>query len=409
MQTNTTGTPKKKTPKLGAADARALQAQVRSLLGTLPPARGGRYAVKAPKEPQFGEGKLFYKLYYTSCGGFVVARLLLVRDEVLQVWYDRRGFVTVVTLPNDMLGITETSVSAPRRALPAIFGKLRLFAPGSIRILDDDTLAARGIRSDIEGRYEAHRFIHQLFNDNRMETLRKLGLPLQWIGGYHYDRLAGEYYRQTIAMLNARKDYEIITWIDTLDMLKRAGRDISNPKVYLPDDLKKAHDEINAYLQRREERRRRAQQLEDAKALLASLGPMDNSLYEDRVAPFKDLEIKDHRYTMRVLPTIRDHFEDGRRLNHCLFNNHYYEKTGTVILRICKTDLPDKPFADAEVEIRRGEILQVYANYNVPPPPDDDRAIRALLNTNMKRLTAAGRRMKTRPLLSVETFHPAVI
>lgn len=419
MSTNTekktTTTPK----PLRAADARALCAQVRSLLPNLPTLPAGTF----PKTDrrQFAQGELRYRLAYTSAGRFVVARLLLRGRDVQQYWYNPKGWVTTVAFPSAFFqkkgakAPDEITVGSPKRALPSILTKIP-FRKGDIRILDDDTLAARGIRSDLLtldehpwlGGAAVPKFIHRLFNDNRFETLRKVGAPVDVLVGWNFDKLAGEWYRQAITMFNHGKDYNIQTWLDYMKMLKSAGKDINNPTVYLPNNLDYAHQKIVNTMQRRRDKQYRKMRLAADRQAWLDLPQQEKDQYARKIERFNRIILSDGFFRITTLNSIDQHYEDATKLHHCLFHNKYYEKENTIVVRVAKETEPDKPYADAEIEFRKGEVLQIYGNQNLLLPEKEHEAVKALLKANIRRYINAGKRSPTvRPLLAVETFTPA--
>lgn len=405
--------------KLGAAEARALKADVLEHSRRLGAPRGFPYygGRSGKAGPQFHGGDLYYRLFYTSCGRYVVGRLLLVHQEILQFWYNPQGFIVTVTLPSPLLaqrGVAQCAgpvAGNPRRSLPELLNYIN-FRPNDVIILEDPVLQARGIRKDIEknnGWIGPIRFIHRLFNDNKFETLRKCGLAPNLLATYHYDDIANKWYKQTLAMLNARKHYNMTTFLDYLRMLKDAGKDINNPAVYLPDDLDYAHAQLVAARNRHIDKQRRKQRLEQDKADFLNLTDEQKQLYADKMRRFKDIILRDNTFCVTPLPTIEDHYKDTVTLHHCLFHNRYFEKNDTIVLRVTRNGMPDKPYADAEVNFRTGELLQLYGNWNVLLPKPQHDTVSALIKDNMRRFVNAGRRSTAarRPALALDTFRPA--
>ncbi len=411
---------RKRTPTLGKRESEALRQRVLDLsrsLPELPPARER----KADAGPQFPGGTMRYTLSFISAGGeFTVGRLRLDGDEVLQYFYNRRGFVTQVTIPSPLLaslGIeqnTDRQASKPGRAAPAIISKIP-FQKEDLDIIPDETLRSRGVDTDmldwktpwLEQPMVAES-IHRLYNDNRFETLRKLGLDWKTLTNTPlFEILTKKWYRQTIRMLNAGKRYDIGIWTDYMSMLEKNHRDTSNPAVYLPEDLDKAHRAIVVRLNRIEERERRKARQEADREYLGTLTDNDRAVYRRKMERFSSIILKDEHYTVSPLPEIDDHFNESIRLQHCLFHNHYYEKNGTIVVKVTRNAAPDKSFADAEIDFRTGEILQLYGMLNCLLPPEEDQAVKTLIRANIKRYLNAGKRSSARKLLAVETFIPA--
>ena len=400
--------PAKRTPSLGAKAQRELRADVLAASASLPPLRTGRRRGGA----QYAEGRLAYRLFYTSAGKYIVARLLLGAEEILQLFYNPQGFAVTVTLPNRKLSAmgldlpAEPTASKPCRKLPRII-ELIHFMKGDVTVLEDSTLAARGIRKDLETLDRPAAFIHRLFGDNKFETLRKVGMPLRDMTGWNYDTIAGDWYRQALKMYAAGKNYDTNTWIDCMRMLKAAGKDINNPTVYLPDDLQALHARLIKQRDRAIERKRRLQRLEEDKAYLASISKDDLEAYKNRMARFAAITLGDGQWRITTLTDIEDHFRDAVTLNHCLFHSRYFEKTGTLVVRIAREAAPERAYANAEIDFKSGEIRQLYGKLNGLLPPAEDKAIKDLIRHNIKKYIAAGKKTASRPKLAVETFTPA--
>lgn len=399
---------RKKTPALGASARRELLADVLRLSATLPRLRPGRRTGRG----QFLEGKLAYRLFYTSAEKYVVGRLLLGAEEILQVFYNPQGYNVTVTLPNRKLtamGLSlpeERTASKPARMLPRIL-ELIHFMHGDISILEDETLRARGIRKDLEKLDHPEAFVQRLFNDNRFETLRKVGLPTDELLGWYYKELSTTWYRQTLKMAAAGKNYDIGTWIDCLKMLQAEGRDINNPAVYLPDNLDALHARLVKRREKAAEKARRRARLEEDKAYLASITREDLEAYKNRMARFAAITLGDGTWRITTLADIEDHFKDTVALQHCLFHSRYFEKTGTLVVRVSKESNPDKTYANAEIDFHSGEIRQLYGKLNTLLPKAEDKAIKDLIRHNINKYIAAGKKTASRPKLAVETFTPA--
>jgi hypothetical protein len=381
---------RKRTPALGASARRELCADVLRLSATLPRLRPGRRSGRG----QFLEGRLAYRLYYTSAEKYVVGRLLLGAEEILQLFYNPQGYNVTITLPNKKLaarGLSlpeERTASKPARGLPRII-ELIHFMHGDITILEDETLRARGIRKDLEKLDHPEAFIQRLFTDNRFETLRKVGLPIDDLLGWHYKDLSTTWYRQTLKMAAAGKKYNIGTWLDCLSMLQAEGRDINNPKVYLPDNLKALHAQLVKRREKTAEKQRRQARLEADKAYLASITREDLEAYKNRMARFAAITIGDGTWRITTLADIEDHFKD------------------TVAVRVSKESNPERAYANAEIDFHSGEIRQLYGKLNTLLPKAEDQAIKDLIRHNINKYIAAGKKTASRPKLAVETFTPA--
>ena len=406
--------PKKKSKQLSATEKRRFTEEVLSLIGELPPVTAEAYrTARKDGGPNYPGWNMSYSIIYTSCRDYIVARLLLDGEETFQAWYNRQGFLLPVQIPCRLL--EEKGVPQPegpkagniRRTLPTIMTLAGLNTQ-HVTILEDSVLRMRGITQDIENARNPVQFIQLLFTDNQFETLVKLGFPKDKLFDYITAELRESWYRQTLNMLNAGKasEYDLTTWRDYLRLLKLCGKDYNNPRIYLPNDLQTAHEKMVILQQNRYEKELRKRREEDDRQDFLGLDQKKLRAFEQGMSRFSHITLTGRTFTVSTLSTIEDHYQDSVRLHHCLFHNKYYEKKDSVILRVVKNENPDRSYADAELNYRTGEILQLYGNLNRPLPAEEDAAVKALIRANLQKYLDAGKKTSKRALLAVEKFKP---
>lgn len=139
-------------------------------------------------------------------------------------------------------------------------------------------------------------------------------------------------------------------WLDMIDMLKRAQKDIRNPKFVCPDDLEKAHDEAMNLCHKYEERQRkiaeRKKLLEDKKTV---------KKYEVARKCFMDLKLTDGTIVIQVLPTVNAVMKEGEAMHHCVFAAGYYKRLDSLLLT---AKVNDERAETIEVDLKRYELVQ---------------------------------------------------
>lgn len=139
-------------------------------------------------------------------------------------------------------------------------------------------------------------------------------------------------------------------WLDMIDMLKRAQKDIRNPKFVCPDDLENAHDEAMNLFHKYEERHRkiaeRKKLLEDKKTV---------KKYEVARKCFMDLKLTDGTIVIQVLPTVNAVMKEGEAMHHCVFAAGYYKRLDSLLLT---AKVNDERAETIEIDLKRYELVQ---------------------------------------------------
>lgn len=134
----------------------------------------------------------------------------------------------------------------------------------------------------------------------------------------------------------------ITTWSDYLTMAKRLKMDINNEAVYKVHRLRQKHNELAAICNK-EELSLRAGEIRELYPCVESVMAEVKTKYE----------FADNTYTVLAPTKVEDVLIEGKRLNHCVSNDKYWERIATsesYILFLRKSNEPDVAYYTLEVE-----------------------------------------------------------
>ena len=210
----------------------------------------------------------------------------------------------------------------------------------------EDELARRHIDLNNLHGVKLTRLIVAMTDVPHYETLWKQG---HWDIAKHFGESLPRYWSQIKIAL--RHGYELNSqnldeWTDMVKMLRQCGKDDHSPKYLCPADLNLAHQ---ALVKQRDK--------VDWEKEFKHIGQEKCDKYAERIERYLDLDIHDEDITIRVLPTIKDFFDEGRRLGHCVFRCAYYDKANSLLLSARQGG---KRWETIEVDLVRFKILQCY-------------------------------------------------
>lgn len=162
-------------------------------------------------------------------------------------------------------------------------------------------------------------------------------------------------------------------WKDYIDILRAFGKDTNNAKYVCPDNLAQAHDKAVA---KRNALRERARQEEQRRKALA-----DEQRYRELKEGFFGLAFTDGIISVRVLESVREFYEEGKAMSHCVFSNAYYLKPDSLIL---SATIDGKRIETIEVALEKLQVVQSRGVYNSKTEYHD--RIVALVNKNMAQI-----------------------
>lgn len=248
------------------------------------------------------------------------------------------------------------------------------------------------------------------FNDNRAETLAKIGREDMLQLMITRERgLTDKVYAAIKVAQRHHYDYngDFYAWLNMVEMLIFAGKDYRNPAYICPADFTKTRNfaidrydkrirEIQAKRDANAETRRQEQMLRDEQARARMEEELERrkkqaerlaKTYATRLRKWLDMVITNGSIIIKPLQNIEEFAEEGKAMHHCVYANGYYNKKGTLILSAKDTN--GKRLATIEYSITRKEIVQCRAACNQEPKDYD--TICALINEAMAQRDRAKR------------------
>ena len=288
------------------------------------------------------ESKLQQKQYFTvltTSGRYQVLRMYLLivgmekgyraKSSVIEIgqyWWSESGQQTIVAI---------------QRTLGRYIDSFAYYSPMAIRRDNEayqciahfplypqtkaiGTLRRNGFDGDCHG-IAPSKLIPALLTDSRAETLMKAGRTEHLRYFLSRARKIDEYWQAY--KITLRKGYDITDialWCDYVDMLKRLGKDIHNPKYVCPENLQEAHDKAQRKLQ--------AQRDKEAEAQRRQKAIENEERFQELKSPFFGITFTDGVIQVKVLESVQEYLEEGKALHHCVFTNEYYLKKQSLIL-----------------------------------------------------------------------------
>lgn len=189
-----------------------------------------------------------------------------------------------------------------------------------------------------------------------------------------------------VAMRNGYHIKDAGLWLDMVELLNKCGKDVRNPHYICPANLHAAHDAALMMDARRLDRlaAQRADEEKDRKArkILADAGIA--ARYAERVSRWLDVMIRGKGITIRPLQNIREFYEEGEAMHHCVFSCGYYKKDGILVLTARKAGVR---LETIEIDTKRWRILQCRGRFNKESV--HHKEIVSLMEKNMNKLRQA--------------------
>lgn len=169
-------------------------------------------------------------------------------------------------------------------------------------------------------------------------------------------------------------------WIDHLDMLERAGKDIRNPKYICSPTIMEDHQRL-IEKRRVEQAKREADQIKINKELyqLKKLEDIEN--FKKMKSPFFGLVFKKDDLEVKVLESIQEFKEEGDALHHCVFTNSYYKNASSIVF---SARISGKRIETVEVSLSKMQVVQSRGLQNLPTPYHDE--IVRFVNSNINKI-----------------------
>lgn len=248
-------------------------------------------------------------------------------------------------------------------------------------------LVRNGFKGNLHGCGPAQLFCGLLTN-SKIETLWKAGqYKLAGAALYDYLNLDNIWPSVKIAIRNKYIIPDALLWNDMLRNLHHLGKDLRNPKYVCPEDLKKAHDYwLDQYrIKEAKEARVREQQRRDSdlKKFMADQKRLEEeeTKFKESKSRFLNLKFQDEEITITPLQSVREFFDEGQLMRHCVFDNKYYQKSNCLIFHAM---VDNTSVATIELSLTSFKIIQCRGVHNSVPPYDE--RIRALINNHMNEI-----------------------
>ena len=327
------------------------------------------------------EKSKWYTTIVTTCGGWQVNRHFMVEHrcpkggeqdqdifEAVQIWTNEKGEQVINARNVCMSAIYRdvwnynTPLSIKRKPAQWSFGWERydIYSPAQMVCNVLPIIRRNGFDGQFHGIMPDDLF-RIILTDNFAETMLKtrqyglLGLCLNSRG-----------LKRDIAMVCVRHNYIIksddaILWRDYIEMAEELGMDIHNPQVCCPADLRAAHDDASARIERMREAERRREEAERRRNRSKAA-----KTYPERMGKFFGLMITDGDIHIRVLQSVDEFKEEGRAMHHCVFVNNYYAKADSLILTA--RDADGKRLETIEIDLKDFRIVQSRGVCNQDSP-----------------------------------------
>lgn len=358
--------------------------------------------LKAQETRKRTQNQTNYFSVITTCKGFQVIRVAQVRyesrkgepmrfycSEVVQRWISPdakvtdmallRGFTfcycDVWALDSDMEIRPHNSLYDDVVALSDVYPRMSILPQ----------LKRNGFKGNFHG-VSPLRLFNALLSDPRIETLMKAGeieeMKYFLSNPATADNLWASY---LIAKRHHYKINNIGMWCDYLMMLKNLGKDIRNPKNICPQDFIEAHDRANRMIDAKKDKAiaERMRQAEIAQREREQQQLLQEKEREEEFKALKSkffgLVISDNEICVKVLESIDEYYEEGKKQDICVFGAGYYLKADTLIL---SARIDGQIVETVEVDLRTLKVVQCHGKYN-KDTEYHDRIIN-LVNRNAK-------------------------
>lgn len=232
--------------------------------------------------------------------------------------------------------------------------------------------------------------IENIWNDWRSEVILKAGAVRL------YDKFCGRdaykvrsNWKSIRIVLRHRYHTRIRDWgmyFDYIELLRKSGKDLHNPHYICPQSLKAAHDEMLKVEERRLDRIRRERAEKEAKELADKLSEdgKTNVEYVAKMGAYLGVIIKVGNIVLQPLQSVRDFFEEGSELNHCVFRNSYYKHKDCLIIGARVNGMRTETI---EVDTKDWKVVQCRGKHNQPSTHHDK--ILSLMNNNIDKFRRA--------------------
>ncbi|WP_437918568.1 PcfJ domain-containing protein [Sphingobacterium sp. LRF_L2] len=170
-------------------------------------------------------------------------------------------------------------------------------------------------------------------------------------------------------------------WLDHLDLLEEAGKDLRNPKFVCSPTLFRDHQRMVAKKRKEEERlakeRNRLWKIQQREREEKRMME-DRQKFEQLKGHFFGLQFSKGDLHVKVLESIEEFKLEGDFHGHCVYTNRYYNKGNTLVM---SASFKEIPVETVEVNLNSMNVTQSRGKHNEATKYHD--AIVDLVNRNM--------------------------
>lgn len=223
--------------------------------------------------------------------------------------------------------------------------------------------------------------IEKVFNDWQAEVLLKNKATKL------FDKYVREPYKMQqvwpsvrIALRHKYRITDVQMWLDHLDLLRRNGKDLRNPKYICPSNLRELHNEQLAIQERIRAKREQERKEAEARRVADMLSEdgKTNQEFLERMGKMLGVVVVSGDVVLKPLQNIRDFFEEGSELHHCVFQNKYYQHKNCLIIG---ARVKGKRTETIEIDTKEWKVMQCRGPHNQPTKHHDK--ILTLMRKNM--------------------------
>ena len=245
------------------------------------------------------------------------------------------------------------------------------------------------------------------------ETLMRKDLAVWKACKYHeavFDKKLMASVRIVIRHGHADYLYDSLWW-DILDSLAYLKKDLHNPALVCPPNLKEAHDKWMLSVQSRkkkiEDRMAKMRQIQEEKRMLEYMKAQAKreeenkqkakalaSIYVARRKQFFGLDITSGVIHVKVLRSVEEFFEEGKEMCHCVFANSYYDVNKKPNCLILSAKVNGQRMETLEVDLSSFTVVQCHGKHNQNSAFHD--AILNLVRENMWQIKSCVSRKLTK-------------
>lgn len=275
--------------------------------------------------------------------------------EIGQYWVDPKGGKTLVGIKRTMGYYMDSFAFGSPLEIRTEHEAFQRISDEYVypRIKTTDTIRRNGFDGSTHDIHPVTLF-QQLLSNPKAETLMKAG-EVELLRYLCYNPSEADKYWNTIKIAR-RAGYKITDskmWFDYIKMLERMGKDLRNPKLVAPTDLKAAHDEYVAKVERQRIKEQREADRKRAEA--------DEAEFARLKGKYLGLVMTDGEIVIHTLNSVAEYYDEGSKQHICVGSSSYYLRKDSLVFT---AKIGNKTIATVEISLKDYSILQCRAFAN---------------------------------------------